>query len=255
MSWHNLLKSTPRLVSFGLGATWNTLASLQNRTRWKFEDDIKCALCGKEEASVAHILGGCLSGRYTFRHNAILWVIAHELQVTINQVKKEVVNVCKDSIITFVKEGEQHKTSSRKYNKSGILHEAKDWVMKIDVDQQLRFPEAICISTQRPDIVIYSLKLRKVILIELTCPAEMNIEKMHSEKISRYEGLLKDCINAGCKVHRFAIEVGPRGYGACSLRSCLSRLGFTQKTVRHIIKKASDTALRCSFWIWLKIVI
>ena len=112
-----------------------------------------------------------------------------------------------------------------------------------------------CIDIQISDIVIYSLKLRKVILIELTCPAEMNIEKMHSEKISRYEGLLKDCINAGCKVHRFAIEVGPRGYGACSLRSCLSRLGFTQKTVRHIIKKASDTALRCSFWIWLKIVI
>ena len=50
--------------------------------------------------------------------------------------------------------------------------------MEVDVDQQLQFPEAICISTQRPDIVIiYSLKLRKVILVELTCPAEENIEE------------------------------------------------------------------------------
>ena len=54
--------------------------------------------------------------------------------------------------------------SSRKYNKRGNLHEAKDWVMEVDVDQQLQFPEAVCISIQRPDIVIYSLKLRKVYL-------------------------------------------------------------------------------------------
>ena len=77
---------------------------------------------------------------------------------------------------------------SRKYNKSGILHEAKDWVMKIDVDQQLRFPQDICIST-------------------LMCPAEENIEERHSEKTSRYEGLLKDCNNAGWKVHQFAIKL------------------------------------------------
>ena len=54
------------------------------------------------------------------------------------------------------------------------------------------------------------------------------------------------------KIHLFVIEVGPRGYAACSLRSCLSRPGFIQKTIRDIIKKASDTALACSFWIWLK---
>ena len=64
-------------------------------------------------------------------------MIAHEIQVMINQVKKEVRKVCKDSIITLVKEGEQRKTPSRTYDKSGILHEAKDWVMEVDVDQQL----------------------------------------------------------------------------------------------------------------------
>ena len=54
------------------------------------------------------------------------------------------------------------------------------------------------------------------------------------------------------KVHLFAIEVGVRGYAACSLRTCLSKLGFTHRSLRRIIKKASDSALRCSFWIWLK---
>ena len=42
------------------------------------------------------------SGRYTFRHKEVLTVIAHEMQVMINQVKKEVRKVCKDRIISFV---------------------------------------------------------------------------------------------------------------------------------------------------------
>ena len=49
--------------------------------------------------------------------------------------------------------------------------------MEVDVDQQLQFPEAICISTRSADIVIYSLKLRKVVLIKLTCPAQENIKE------------------------------------------------------------------------------
>ena len=39
------------------------------------------------------MLAGCQktlqSGRYTFRHTEVLRVIAHEMQVMINQVKKE----------------------------------------------------------------------------------------------------------------------------------------------------------------------
>ena len=141
VSWHNLLNSTPRLVLFCLVATCNILASPQNGARWGFEDDIDCALCGKEEASVGHILAGCQkalqSGRYTFRHNAVMRVIVHEIQFMINRVKKEVGKVCKISIITFLKEGEQRKASSRKY-KSGFLHEAIAWVIEVNIDQQLR---------------------------------------------------------------------------------------------------------------------
>ena len=73
------------------------------------------------------------------------------------------------------------------------------------------------------------------------CPPEENIEEKPSKKISHYGGLLKDCINAGWKVHLCVIEVGAHGYAACSLRSCLSKLRFIQRTVRDIIKKPSDT--------------
>ena len=90
----------------------NILASPQNHAWWKFEDDIECNFCRKE-ANIVHILASCQkalqSNRYRFHHNAVLRVIAHEMQVMINQAKTEVRKVCKDSIIISVKEGEQHK--------------------------------------------------------------------------------------------------------------------------------------------------
>ena len=38
-------------------------------------------------------------------------------------------------------------------------------MIEIDVNQQLRFPEAIFISTEIPDIVIYSLNFTKTTLV------------------------------------------------------------------------------------------
>ena len=88
-------------------------------------------------------------------------------------------------------------------------------MIKVDEDQLLWSPETVCVSSQRPDIVIYSLQLRKVILIELMCLAEgKNIKEKCSEKISCHEGLVKDCISAGWKVYLFTIEVGACGYVA-----------------------------------------
>ena len=97
----------------------------------------------------------------------------------------------------------------------GTLHEANDWKMEADVDQQLWFPEAASTSAQWPDIIICSLKLRKLILIKLTCPAEENIEERHCEKIPHYESLVKDCISAGWPIYLFAIQVEVHMYAAC----------------------------------------
>ena len=70
--------------------------------------------------------------------------------------------------------------------------------------------------------------------------------------MSHYQGLVKNCINTGQKVHLFATKVCARGYTASLLESCLSRRGFIQRSVRDIIKKVPITALRCPFQIWFK---
>lgn len=47
-----------------------------------------------------------------------------------------------------------------KCDKLGILREAKDLVMEVDVDKQSRFPEVVCRSTERPDAVLVGKFIR-----------------------------------------------------------------------------------------------
>ena len=41
--------------------------------------------------------------------------------------------------------------------------------------EPIPFPVHICVTEKRPHIVFFSDTLKKVILVELTCPAEENI--------------------------------------------------------------------------------
>ena len=104
ITWH---KSSPQLVLFCHGATCNTLASPQNWACWGFEDGIEYALARKEEGSIAHILPGCQealqSGKYTFHHEAVLRVIAHEMQVMIRAIQKVLDMTLKACVCFFYK--------------------------------------------------------------------------------------------------------------------------------------------------------
>ena len=66
--------------------------------------------------------------------------------------------------------------------------------------------------------MIWSVTLKKVIMIELTCPAEEGIEAARERKHARYEQLKQDSANAGWVAHLLTIEVGARGYVAYSTK-------------------------------------
>ena len=70
-----------------------------------------------------------------------------------------------------------------------ILHHASDWVLIADLNNNYCFPVHIAFTQLRPDITIFSNNLRKVILIELTCPCEENMESLRSTKINKYLAL------------------------------------------------------------------
>jgi hypothetical protein len=68
MSFNSMLRSSPKLVSFTLGVTFDTVGSPANLKRWGLSDSDNCSLCGKPKCTVGHILAGCkvslASGRF-----------------------------------------------------------------------------------------------------------------------------------------------------------------------------------------------
>jgi len=117
--------------------------------------------------------------------------------------------------IVFVKEGEKNK--SRSSLPSGLLRKANDWVVRADLSDNYSFPFFIAPTSLRPDVIIFSKKSKRVIIIELTCPCEENFEDRHSQKLSKYSALVAKIKDNSWSVDLFAIEVGARGYGGKSV--------------------------------------
>ena len=90
--------------------------------------------------------------------------------------------------INFVKEGGKVPTKKPQLT-SGILFQADDWVMLVDLESQLVVPTFLAVTALRPDVLIFSKSKRLVILIELTSPCEENFESWHKKKISKYVSL------------------------------------------------------------------
>jgi len=112
------------------------------------------------------------------------------------------------------------------------------------------FPVHICVTNQRPDIVLYSDSLRMVILIELTCPAEENITDANLRKEIKYTPLKKQITDNNWACHLWPIEVGARGFVAGSVSRCLRRLGFSNSGNKALMRRMSRSASRCSFYIY-----
>ena len=66
-----------------------------------------------------------------------------------------------------------------------LLSDSTDWRLLVDyTDRIIVFPPEIVATSERPDIVNWSVAL-KVIMIELTCPAEEGIEAARERKLGR----------------------------------------------------------------------
>ena len=130
----------------------------------------------------------------------------------------------------------------------GILHHASVWVLLADLNINYCFIVHIPFILLRPDITIFSNSVRKVILIELTCPCEENMESWRGTKINTFLALktIVEESNGWC-VELFAVEAGARGY--CS--NCFKKLIFNNNITRNSIKKLSKSSMECSFCIRL----
>ena len=192
LSWKTIWAMPPNLLSFCIGSTYNTLASPSNELRWGLSVDSSCKLCNKTNCTISHILSGCYfspqEGRYGYRHDNVLKVLVDNITTFLSKKPPSIPK--KINKVEFVREGTLVKRKTAKPHK-GIFHLSNDWVMNSDLDGNLQFPEFIAITALRPDIVIYSQKIKTIIIIELTCPSEENIEERHDGKTNKYSDLVE----------------------------------------------------------------
>ena len=251
LSWTFVLDTPPNLLSFCLASTYDVLPSPSNLKRWRICAEASCFLCGKEVCTTSHVLGACQislsQGRFTFRHDSVLKCLVDALNTFIKELPK--LPVKRVNKVSFVKAGScKTRTKSKP---TGILHLSNDWKMVADLSDSYMFPCHIAVSALRPDIVIYSNTSKRVIIVELTCPCEENMESWHSTKLLKYSGLASVISSNGWYCDLFTIEVGARGYCSRSVTTCLKRLGFCNNLAFASAKKFGEISMRASFCIWV----
>ena len=77
-------------------------------------------------------------------------------------------------------------------------------------------PPHILLSDQRPDLLIADPRRRKLVIIELTIPAEQNAVKAAMWKTVKYAELVEDARVNGWDAHLKTVEVCTRGMIAAS---------------------------------------
>ena len=134
--------------------------------------------------------------------------------------------------------------------KPSLLEGCTDWHVVTDLKHNFIFPTEIALTTKRPDIVIWSVKAKKVFVIELTVPYEENFDWAHQRKLEKYEDLREQCVRNGRITNIFPIEVRCRGFIANSTSVFLTNLGLPPSDEREYMEKIQDKALTASAWIW-----
>ncbi len=154
--------------------------------------------------------------------------------------------------IIFVPAGNAKSKKRPCIKPKSILDGAIDWKLLVDYDSKnIVFPPEIYSTSERPDILIWSANLKRIIMIELTCPAEEGIENAVLRKQARYKNLQTAIINRGWAATLMTMEVGARGFVAHSVSRCLKRLGFTSRSINRIVKDLSLISAKCSYTIYL----
>jgi hypothetical protein len=255
LSWHNLIYGPGRhIVKFVLNSSINCVRTPSMLKLWGYVNCAICPLCGHKTCTLMHILNMCTkslnSGRFNWRHDSVLATLQPVLQTQINTANKTLLKDRKVPHISksFLKPGSPSpKTSGKALHRPSLLDRAQDWKLLVDFEHaMLVFPSIIFCTSKRPDIVIWSLSSKTVILVELTCPAEENIEAACLRKEARYTDLVNSCEASNWKAILLTIEVGSRGYVAFSFSKFLRKLGFSNRENSTICKDISLVVSKCS---------
>ena len=154
--------------------------------------------------------------------------------------------------IHFHRQGEPAVHSSKRAPSSKLLTPGAEWKMEVDLGRQLRFPQEICTTTLRPDVVLWSAAVKSVLLVELTVPWEEGLEAAYERKRAKYADLVAECRESGWHARTYPVEVGVRGFVGSSTSRLLRDVGLRGARLSKATKELSEEAEKASHWLWLR---
>ena len=114
--------------------------------------------------------------------------------------------------IQFIKEGNVSKNPHRNRHKPMLFDGCTDWRVIADVDRQLVFSTEITSTRQHPDLVIWLVNSKKVIIAELTIRFEVNIDWAPQRKLEKYKDLWEQFVKNCWSTDIFSLVIGCRGF-------------------------------------------
>ncbi len=223
LTWRSIIYNLPRgVLSFAVRSAIDFLPTFNNLKTWGKRTNTACKLCSNKE-TLQHILNMCHTalnqGRFTWRHNSVLSMFLSRLQ-----------DVIQNSI-----QGIE------------IFADISGWTVGGGT-----IPPNILTTSQRPDLVLINAAQKRILLMELTVPFEMNINDAHSRKMDRYGSLVADLQTAGYKPELICVEIGSRGLITKDNKSRIKSIfKFTgHRAPKHLFKDLCKCALLCSYALW-----
>ena len=181
-SWKNLIYGPgPHVIRFVLNSLINCTQTRDMLRLSGYTPTAFCSLCGDNQCTLHHILVNCscalAGGRYIWRHDSVLSTIEPVLRAHLSSLKNEKDARHPPIEKSFVRKGDKLANPAKLAPRKSLLSGSTDWQLLVDYsDRPIVFPRAILATNQRPDIVTWSVALKKVVMIELTCPSEEGIE-------------------------------------------------------------------------------
>ena len=118
--------------------------------------------------------------------------------------------------------------------------------MEVDLGRQFQFPQEICSTTLRPDMVLWSAAVKSVLLIELTVPWEEGLEAAYERK------MVAECRESGWTARTYPVEVGAGGFVGSSTARLLKDVGLRGARLSKATKELSEEAEKASHWLQMR---
>ena len=205
-------------MKFRLSSCLDTLPTLVNLQQWGKSSSNLCPHCHNRHTT-NHILNCCDSflnqGRYTWRHDNVIHYIINLLNKISNTVYSDI---------------------------PGFSTSANGTI-----------PPNICVTSEKPDIVIIDEVKKTVDIYELTVPFDTRIDKAHDLKMDKYSHFLTD-INSNYTATVTAFEVSSRGQITRDNKLRLRKLHkLTDNSVKFktFVKNISGLAILSSYYIFV----